>query len=66
HRIEWLIDALLHPEEEMRGAAGEELQQLTQQYLGYHPSLPRRDREIAHRKYRSWWEQEGRIRHPGG
>ncbi len=62
HRIEWLIDALLHGDELMRTAAGDELKNLTQAYFGYHPALPRRDREIAQRKYRGWWQTEGRAR----
>jgi hypothetical protein len=62
HRIEWLIEALLHVDEEMRRAAGDELKQLTQEYYGYHPSLPRREREIAQKKYRAWWETEGQKR----
>ncbi|MEO0326176.1 MAG: hypothetical protein AAF447_24720, partial [Myxococcota bacterium] len=62
HRIEWLIDALLHGDELMRTAAGDELKNLTQAYFGYHPALPRRDREIAQRKYRDWWQAEGRAR----
>lgn len=62
HRIEWLIDALLHDDEKMRAAAGEELKQITQQYYGYHPSLPKRDREVAQRKYREWWATEGQHR----
>ncbi len=62
HRIEWLIDALLHPEEKMRTVAGDELKHLTQEYYGYHPALPRRDREIAQRKYEAWWKSEGRRR----
>lgn len=62
HRIEWLIDALLHPDEKMRTLAGDELKHLTQEYYGYHPALPRRDREIAQRKYEAWWTSEGRRR----
>jgi hypothetical protein len=62
NRIEWLIDALLHVDEAMRRAAGDELKQLTQEYYGYHPALPRREREIAQRKYRAWWEAEGQRR----
>ncbi len=62
HRIEWLIEALLHPDEAMRSAACDELKQLTQEYYGYHPALPRRDREVAQRKYRRWWESEGHRR----
>ncbi|MCB9603528.1 MAG: hypothetical protein H6720_24680 [Sandaracinus sp.] len=62
HRIEWLIDGLLHADEELRRAAGEELKHLTQEYYGYHPALPKRDREVAQRKYRRWWETEGHQR----
>lgn len=61
HRIEWLIDALLQDDEVLRAAAGDELQQLTQQYLGYHPKLPLRDRRVAADKYRAWWDREGRA-----
>ncbi|MFO0692365.1 MAG: hypothetical protein U0230_02305 [Polyangiales bacterium] len=62
HRIEWLIDSLLHPDEEIRRAASEELKALTQEYFGYHPAAPKKDRELAHRKYRQWWEQHGSQR----
>jgi tRNA isopentenyl-2-thiomethyl-A-37 hydroxylase MiaE len=62
HRIEWLIDALLHPDEDIRTAAGEELKSSTQEYHGYHPASPRRDREIAQRKYRTWWDSQGQRR----
>ena len=61
NRVEWLIEALLHAEESVRTLAGEELKLLTQQYFGYHPALPRKDRELAQRKYREWWELEGRV-----
>ncbi|MBO6933657.1 MAG: hypothetical protein JJ863_01740 [Deltaproteobacteria bacterium] len=62
HRIEWLIDALLHNDERLRADAGEELKRLTQEYYGYHPALPKRDREVAQRKYRDWWSNEGQRR----
>ncbi len=64
HRIEWLIDGLVHPDESVRAAAGDELKSITQEYYGYHPQSPKRDREIAQRKYRLWWEDEGRRRFP--
>ena len=60
HRVEWLIDALGHQDEALRALAGEEIKQLTQQYFGYHPALPKKDRDLAQRKYREWWEREGR------
>jgi len=60
HRVEWLIESLMHADEGTRARAGEELKRATQQYFGYHPQLPKRDRELAQRKYREWWEREGR------
>ncbi|MDH5492108.1 MAG: hypothetical protein OEY14_09145, partial [Myxococcales bacterium] len=62
HRIEWLIEALTHSDEELRRAAGNELQQLTRQYFGFHPALSKREREIIKRKYLDWWEDEGYAR----
>ena len=62
NRIEWLIDALLHADEEMRRLAGDELKTLTQEYFGYHAAAPKKDRELVHRKYRKWWEQHGQKR----
>jgi HEAT repeat protein len=61
HRVEWLIESLMHPDEGVRTIAGEELKLLTQQYFGYHPALSKREREVAQRKYREWWELEGRL-----
>lgn len=60
HRVEWVIDGLTHGDEQVRRLAGEEVKRLTQQYFGYHPGSPRRDRERVARRYRRWWEEEGR------
>lgn len=65
HRIEWLIDALMHDLPSMRRAAGEELKQLTKEYFGYYDDLPKRERERAQARYREWWQREGRARHGG-
>ncbi len=62
HRIEWLIDALLHPDEALRTAAADELKHVTQEYYGFHPRLPKHDREIMQKKYRRWWDTEGHRR----
>lgn len=62
HRVEWLIDALLHNDEPVRAAAGEELKRLTQEYYGYHPGSPRRERERVHGKYLQWWDSEGKAK----
>lgn len=61
HRIEWLIEALMHEDPKLRRLAGDELKHLTQAYYGYQHALPKRDREVAQRKYRQWWESEGRA-----
>ena len=65
HRIEWLIDALNDTSYAVRAQAGKELAELTQQYFGYHPAMPSRDREVCQRKYKVWWEREGRVRFRG-
>ncbi|MFO0593511.1 MAG: HEAT repeat domain-containing protein [Polyangiaceae bacterium] len=62
HRIEWLIDALMHDTQSIRRAAGDELKNLTKEYFGYYDDLPRRERERAQERYREWWEREGRAR----
>jgi hypothetical protein len=59
HRVEWLIDSLMHSDERLRRRAGEELKHLTQEDFGYDASLPRRDREAAQRQYRVWWQRIG-------
>lgn len=65
HRIEWLIDALLHSEATLRHDASEELKKLTGQYFGYYFNLPRRERERAHQRYVEWWRTEGAERFAG-
>lgn len=57
NRIEWLIEGLTHSDETIREAAGTELQKTTGEYYGYHPTLPKRDRERIQKKYRSWWKE---------
>jgi hypothetical protein len=65
HRVEWLIDGLLHDDEALRHAASEELKRITREYFGFHPGSSRRDRERVHRRYRHWWETEGREKFLG-
>jgi Type II secretion system (T2SS), protein E, N-terminal domain len=62
HRVEWLIDALMHEQPAVRRAAGDELKLCTKEYFGYYDDLPKRERERAQGLYRSWWEREGRQR----
>lgn len=60
HRIEWLIDGLMHGDERVRTTAGIELQKLTQVYYGYDAGAGKRDREQAQTRYRNWWLIEGK------
>lgn len=62
HRVEWLIEGLGHADERVRRLAGDELQRTTQQYYGYHPGSPKRDRDLVARRYRQWWDREGHER----
>ncbi|MEO8902633.1 MAG: hypothetical protein ABI488_11550 [Polyangiaceae bacterium] len=62
HRIEWLIDALMHESQELRRTAGDELKSLTKEYFGYYDDLPKKERERAHDRYRQWWETKGKAR----
>jgi hypothetical protein len=64
HRIEWLIDGLMHGDERVRTTAGLELQKLTQVYYGYDPGAGKREREQAQTRYRNWWTIEGRRLFP--
>ena len=59
HRIEWLIDALVHSDARLRRRAGDELKHMTQVYLGFHPGLSPHDLEVAQTKYQRWWSTEG-------
>ena len=62
HRIEWLIDALMHEQPSLRRAAGDELKVITKEYFGYYDDLPKRERERAQALYRAWWDREGKVR----
>jgi HEAT repeat protein len=62
HRVEWLIDALLHADPGIRHDASEELKKLSGQFFGYYFNLPRRERERAHQRYAEWWHREGAAR----
>jgi hypothetical protein len=65
HRVQWLIDALLHVDGTIRHEASEELKKLTGQFFGYYYNLPRRERERAHQRYLEWWDREGAERFAG-
>jgi hypothetical protein len=60
HRVEWLIEGLMHADQGLRAAAGAELQKLTHVYYGYVAAAPKREREMAQKRYWDWWGSEGR------
>lgn len=62
HRVEWLIDALMHEQPALRRAAGDELKLITKEYFGYYDDLPKKERERAQSLYRTWWDREGKAR----
>ena len=43
-------------------AASEELRAITGEYFGYHFDLPRRERDEALDRWRTWWYDPGRGR----
>jgi len=62
HRIEWLIDSLMHENQDLRRAAGDELKSLTKEYFGYYDDLPKKERKRAQDRYQEWWESKGKAR----
>jgi HEAT repeat protein len=62
HRIEWLIDALVHDLPVVRRAAADELMEETGEYYGYAEDLTPDERGRVQGYYREWWEREGRAR----
>jgi hypothetical protein len=62
HRLEWLIDSLMHEQRAVRATASEELKNITKEYFGYYDDLPKRERERSQGRYRDWWENIGRVR----
>ncbi len=62
HRLEWLIDALMHESTDVRRDAAVELRSLTREYFGYSEDLPDRERARAQQRWRDWWLTEGKTR----
>lgn len=61
HRIEWIIDALMHESGELRRLAADALGPVVGRDLGYDPYESREERSSAHVQYLLWWEREGRV-----
>lgn len=54
-RVEWLFAGLGHRLPEVRFASSEELWKITGEYFGYHHESPKRERDEARDRWRSWW-----------
>ena len=52
----------MHETQDIRRTAGDELKALTKEYFGYYDDLPKKERERAQERYRSWWETKGKAR----
>jgi hypothetical protein len=61
HRVEWVMDALMHESAEMRRIAADALAPVVGRDLGFDPYESRDERASAHVRYLLWWEQEGRT-----
>ncbi|MDX2093163.1 MAG: hypothetical protein SFX73_35295 [Kofleriaceae bacterium] len=62
HRIEWLIDGLVHKDDAIRENAITDLRRLTGEYFGYHHDLPRKERDAAAARWAAWWRETGERR----
>ena len=54
-RMLWLIDGLNDEREEARQRAAQELERLTNHYVGYHAALPSKQRVRCQAEYLQWW-----------
>ena len=60
HRVEWLIDALVHFDPDLRVRAAEELRTLAPRSgLSRVATAPRDELEELHRRYGAWWRESG-------
>jgi HEAT repeat protein len=60
-RVEWLIEALDHRQEQVRAVAAVELVKLVPNDFGFSATAPRKERDNARKRYVDWWLAEGRA-----
>jgi hypothetical protein len=65
HRMEWLIEGLVHKAPDIRAATATELEQLTGLSFGYSFDMPRREREAIRRRFVDWWAEIGMEKFKG-
>lgn len=56
--IDACIEALLDSNEYVRDAANKTLERITRENFGYQPAASPKRRELAHAKWKKWWEKE--------
>ena len=61
HRVEWLIEGLIHASREIREAASMELSEVTGIALNFDPDMDPPDREAIHRQMLNWWSEAGML-----
>ena len=57
-----LIDALMNQHRSLRTNAIDELRTYVSDNFGYYDDSPKRERQHSQKRYREWWENEGRAR----
>ncbi len=62
HRVEWLIEALDHPEHRLRKSAIDELRVEISGDFGYSENHTPTERQQSQGRYREWWENTGARR----
>jgi len=62
-RMEWLFAGLGHRLPEIRFSSSEELWKITGDYFGYNYEAPKREREEARHRWRTWWRDSWWLDH---
>ena len=58
-RLQWLLEGLTHSSAMLRSASQDELTGLSGDVVGYRFDQPRRDREVARKRWAQWWQRRG-------
>jgi hypothetical protein len=63
HRVEWLIDALTHENDDIRRAARDELESISQRQFQVSPGGGGGFWQDLKAQFQTWWETVGRAAH---
>ena len=58
-RLQWMLSGLAHQSVALRAAAQDELRGLCGDVAGYRFDQPRRERDLAQRRWVDWWQERG-------